>query len=431
VPDVNASAGADGSEWDRVLTAVLEAAHLVSGDDLSAMLDEAVRPVGLSAEVLLSDLDQRQLTPVQPRAAPPAAIDGTVAGRVYQLGEILPATDAHGDRLLWVPMVDGTERIGVIRFGLGPPVRDDLALRQRLWLLAGLMGHVLVSKLAASDRLKQLRTGARLTIATELLWQMLPPRTVATEQFVATALLEPSAQVAGDAYDFSVDTGRVAFAVFDGVGHDITAMRSTTLALAAIRNARRAGETDLIALAAEADRVLLRHGDRRQFVTAALADLTTSTGRLRFLLAGHPAPLLFRDGRFVTELKHPPRPPLGIDLTSRTARATVREVQLQPGDRLLLYSDGVTEARDANRTFFGEKRLIDLTERAHLDRLPAPETLRRLTKAVLAHQDGALQDDLTLLLLDWSTAEVSNLMPSLHATSEVSRRCHGSQPAPD
>jgi serine phosphatase RsbU (regulator of sigma subunit) len=413
---VNASASTDGTGWDRVFATVLEAAHLVTGDGLSAMLDAAVQPLGLSAEVLVSDLDQRQLNPVHPRTTQPVAIDATIPGRAYQLGEILPAADEHGHTLLWVPVVDGTERVGVIRFGLGPGLLDDLALRQRLWLLAGLMGHILVSKLASSDRLKQLRTGTRLTIASELLWQMLPPRTVATEQFVATALLEPSAQVAGDAYDFSIDTDRLAFGVFDGVGHDISATRSTALALTAVRNARRSGQTDLIALAAEADRVLLRHGDRRQFVTAALADLSPATGRLRFLLAGHPAPMLFRHGRFVTELKHPPRPPLGLDLTSPgIADPTVREVQLEPGDRILFYSDGVTEARDANGVFFGEQQLIDLTEKAHLDRLPAPETLRRLTAAVLAHHDGELQDDLTLLLLQWSTADVANLLPTLDA----------------
>jgi serine phosphatase RsbU (regulator of sigma subunit) len=126
--------------------------------------------------------------------------------------------------------------------------------------------------------------------------------------------------------------------------------------------------------------------------------------------------MLFRQGHFVTELQHPPRPPLGLDLASPgTAQPTVREVQLEPGDRLLLYSDGVTEARGANGVFFGEERLIDMTERAHLDRLPAPETLRRLTAAVLTHQHGELQDDLTLLLLEWSSADVLNLMPSVNA----------------
>jgi hypothetical protein len=210
---------------------------------------------------------------------------------------------------------------------------------------------------------------------------------------------------------------QTGFGVFDGVGHDIAATRSTALALTAVRNARRAGVTDLLALAAESDRVLLRHGDRQQFVTAVLADLATATGRLRFLLAGHPAPMLFPQGRFVTELKHPPRPPLGLDLTSLgIAEPTVREVQLEPGDRLLFYSDGVTEARDANGVFFGGTGLIDMTVRAHLDRLPAPETLRRLA-AVLAHRDGELQDDLTLLLLEWSPADVLNLMPSLDPTT--------------
>ncbi|WP_433505411.1 SpoIIE family protein phosphatase [Pseudonocardia halophobica] len=61
--------------------------------------------------------------------------------------------------------------------------------------------------------------------------------------------------------------------------------------------------------------------------------------------------------------------------------------QLEPGDRLLFYSDGTTEARDAQGAFFGENRLIKLTERAAAAELSAPETLRRLGIAVMEHQD--------------------------------------------
>jgi serine phosphatase RsbU (regulator of sigma subunit) len=68
---------------------------------------------------------------------------------------------------------------------------------------------------------------------------------------------------------------------------------------------------------------------------------------------------------------------------------------------LLLYTDGITEARDARGRFFGTDRLIDFAERSGADGLPAPETLRRLAHAVLEHQRGLLQDDATLLMVDW------------------------------
>jgi serine phosphatase RsbU (regulator of sigma subunit) len=103
------------------------------------------------------------------------------------------------------------------------------------------------------------------------------------------------------------------------------------------------------------------------------------------------------------------RPPLGVHARDG---ASVGHVQLEPGDRLLLYSDGVVEARDEQGRFFGENRLIDLTERTEQSRVSAPETLRRLTASVLAHQAGHLQDDATLLMLDWvGSASTSRSRP--------------------
>ncbi len=396
--------------WAAVLARVVDDAHLVTGDRLSVMLNDAVHELGLTTDVLVVDLAQRVLSPMLPYPFPPVQVEGTIAGRVYQLGEILPASDRDGDRLLWVPMLDGTERIGVLRIGLGEDVIDDQDLRKWCWSLAGLMGHILMTKIAYSDRLRGLRANRTLSVPSELLWQLLPPRTFASERIVITALLEPHDQVAGDAYDYAADSTTLDLAVFDAVGHDLQACLTTAVAMTAIRNARRGGETDLAIQADRASRLITEQPGPLRFVTAVLAQLNTETGLLRYLLAGHPPPLLVRGGRVVKELAHPPRRPLGF---APTGAQVIAEEQLEPGDRLLLYSDGVIEARDATGEFFGEQRLIDFTERASLAQLSAPETLRRLTAAVLAHQGGQLQDDATLLMVDWSANAHRRMSPSL------------------
>ena len=77
-------------------------------------------------------------------------------------------------------------------------------------------------------------------------------------------------------------------------------------------------------------------------------------------------------------------------------------MSFEPGDRLLLYTDGVTEARDPSGEMFGVDRLVDFVERHAADRLPVAETVRRLSHAVLDHQGGPPRDDATLMLLEWS-----------------------------
>jgi len=405
-----AAVGVPQVTWEDVLTQIINESHALTGDRLSAMTDRAVRPLGLTAEVLAVDLAQQVLTPVQPRPGVPVAVEGTVAGRAYQFGEIFAGGEGR-ERVLWVPMVDGADRAGVLRIGLGVEADAD-ALRRRCWALSGLLGHILISKVPYSERLRWLRSGASLSASADLMWQLVPPRTFADDGLVVTALLEPWDQVAGDAYDYAVNAGDAFFAVFDGAGHDLQAGHDTSLAITAIRLARRQGVTDLAALAAHADELLAADGGRAQFVTAVLASLDTTSGVLQYLLAGHPPPLLLRGRRSVRELAHPPRTPLGVQ-GAPSEQPTVGHEQLEPGDRLLLYSDGIVEARNAHGEFFGEDRLVDFTQRAELAGLPAPETLRRLTAAVLAHQSGRLQDDATLVLVDWSTDAHRRLFPRL------------------
>jgi hypothetical protein len=403
---------ASGPTWEDAIHRIVDASHLVTGDELSATVDEALRPLGLTAEVLVVDLGQRVLTPVRPEPGPALDVDATLGGRCYQYGEILTGTGDDDERLLWVPVLDGTDRVGVLRVGLGPEVVDDRLLRQRCWTLSGMLGHILVSKFPYGERLRWLQSTGSLTVAAELLWDLLPPRTFATDRLVVTATLEPWDRVAGDAYDYAVNASDAYVAVFDGVGHDVRAGQTTALAIAAIRQARRDGVSDLAALAAHADAVLGAQSGAIAFVTAVLASLDSGTGVLDYVLAGHPPPLLVRRGHAVKALAQPPRLPLGSP-GSPPSRLAVGREQLEPGDRLVLYSDGIVEARNDDGEFFGERRLVEFIERAELDRLPAPETLRRLTAAVLAHQGGRLQDDATLLLVEWSGEAFRRLLPTL------------------
>jgi serine phosphatase RsbU (regulator of sigma subunit) len=200
--------------------------------------------------------------------------------------------------------------------------------------------------------------------------------------------------------------------VFDSVGHDLRASMTTALAITAVRNARRDGVEDLPTIASRADELIAQQPGPLQFATAVLGRLDTITGNLAYLIAGHPPPLLIRQGQVVKELSVEPRLPLGVRVAGAQPVVAGHE-QLEPGDRLLLYSDGVTEARDSSGRFFGEERLIELTEHAAAAELSAPETLRRLGAAVVEHQSGQLQDDATLLMVDWSDVAHLRMFPTV------------------
>jgi phosphoserine phosphatase RsbU/P len=90
----------------------------------------------------------------------------------------------------------------------------------------------------------------------------------------------------------------------------------------------------------------------------------------------------------------------------------VHEEVLEPGDRLMLYSDGVVEAVDAaTGERFGVKRLVDFVARAEAAGEPVPETMRRLAHAVVKHQGDELQDDATQVLLEWRGGELQKMLP--------------------
>jgi len=89
----------------------------------------------------------------------------------------------------------------------------------------------------------------------------------------------------------------------------------------------------------------------------------------------------------------------------------VGDEALEPGDRLLCYTDGAIEARDRDGQPFGLERLVELTERHAAAELAPSEIVRRLSHAVLAHQQGQLRDDATLLLVEWNPNAARRTLP--------------------
>jgi serine phosphatase RsbU (regulator of sigma subunit) len=237
------------------------------------------------------------------------------------------------------------------------------------------------------------------TVASELLHQILPPLTFACEGFVVSGLLQPAYDVAADAFDYSVVHDVAHLAVLDATGHDLDGTLLAAVALTGYRNTRREGH-GLYESARVMDELVATHGRGERYATGILAELELSSGRLRYLNAGHPAPLLLRGGHVVKHLDQGRRVLFGLG--DRQVR--IAEESLEPGDRIVFYTDGVTEARDTAGHFFGLDRLVERLERAAAARQPAPETLRRISHDVLDHQGGTLQDDATLLIAEWATS---------------------------
>ncbi|MHA6758373.1 PP2C family protein-serine/threonine phosphatase [Streptacidiphilus sp. PAMC 29251] len=238
-----------------------------------------------------------------------------------------------------------------------------------------------------------------MSLPAEMLRAFLPPRTLATERVVSTAVLEPAYDLGGDAFDHSLNNGVLHAAVVDAMGHDLASGVTSALALAACRNARRNG-ADLPHLVATIDETLARWLPDR-YATGIMLRLALDTGLLEWSNCGHPPPLLIRHQTVVPDaLTRPSELPMGLSTLFKQPRAT-HSTTLEPGDRVLLYTDGVIEAKGAQGELFGLDRFAEYVIRATAAGAPAPEVLRRLVHALLASKDSNLTDDATIMMIEW------------------------------
>jgi hypothetical protein len=344
------------------------------------------------ARFYLVDYSQHTLQPLASPGCRPLSVDTSTAGRAYRCMTRVEGTE-HGRRRLWLPLLNHGSRLGVLGVELADGDLVSPALERRL---ADLVAMILVSIGDFTDQAPRARRAAPLELATEVRWDLLPSLTLMSGSLSIAGILEPAYEVAGDAFDYALNGDLAELAVLDAVGHGLEAARIVTLSTGAYRHLRRE-HAGLVETYRQIDKVLLDEFLAEKFVAAHLVELDVASGRLSWIAAGQPPPLLLRNGR-THDLPGAVSTPMGMGLALEPVTTTRT---LEPGDMLLFFSDGVTEARSSGGHVLGRRLLADLFARCAQSNEPAPEMVRRLVHAVLDHVGAPLRDDATIVLLQW------------------------------
>ncbi|WP_373299496.1 PP2C family protein-serine/threonine phosphatase [Streptomyces poonensis] len=365
--------------------------------DLSTAVARCSRALGLQHSVVyLVDLQQRQLIPLTDVASP-LPVDDSLAGWTYRTQSLRVEESETGGITAWLPLVDNAERLGVL--AVHAPSLTPVSLR-RGRALAALLAMMITSKRAYKDSFVRLTRTERMQLPAEMLRAFLPPRTIGTAHVVSTAVLEPAYEIGGDAFDHSLTETTLCATVLDAMGHDLASGLTSAVALAACRNARRSG-AELPELVRCVDEALAQWLPDR-FCTGVFTQLDLATGVLRWSNCGHPTPLLIRDEQLMVDaMVRDADPPMGLPSRLASRPRQTHEIVLEPGDRVLMYTDGVTEARRRDGGEFGLELFADYVIRAMAGGELPSESLRRLIHSIIDNKSNRLQDDATILMLQW------------------------------
>jgi hypothetical protein len=377
----------------RALTEMYRIAHVVPPASVVDVVQVACDLVGArSGRLYVADYGLRSLREFGPDGpiGPSIVIEGTLAGRVFADGEMLAS--GSDPTVLRVPLIDGTERIGIVEFDfdhwdgiphLLPPV-------------VMVVVSVLLMKSRYTDAWVRCRRAQPLSAAAEVQWALLPPLAATTADVAVAGILEPAYSIGGDSFDYALNERQLQFAIVDAMGHGMSAVLMSAASINGLRNIRREGGR-LTDGYEHVDRLLIEHFGDSRYVTGQFGSLDYDTGVLRWINAGHPLPLLVRNGSFAGPLSCPPSMPMGLG----GPVVHVAEDALQAGDRVLFYTDGITESKSPDGEPFGGERLADYLVRATHDRVPVAETVRRLSANVLSFVLGGLNDDATMFLVEY------------------------------
>jgi serine phosphatase RsbU (regulator of sigma subunit) len=366
-------------------------------DDIPALAAAAAD--AHAATVYIADYSQQHLRPLPGGAEPSSVtIEGSTLGAVFQSG------DAHFDEMqIALPLVEERDRIGVLvlRYEGDASASLDLAEAVRNALVL-----ILVSKRRYTDTTLRARRAQPLTTAAEMQWDLLPPLACRASAASIAGILEPAYSTGGDSFDFAVNGDLLEFIVVDAVGHGMSAVLKSIAAITTYRNVRREGG-GLTAAYDAIGRVMIDQFGESFYVTGLIGSLRMSTGELTWVNAGHPQPLLIRDGSAEHALWCAPSLPMGLGGTVRDMQSIV----LQPGDRLLVYTDGAVDRRGSRQPAPYLAALTDRVVAATVHGMGLEETLRQLIRSVLESCDDNLDDDASLVLLERTNSAATSPHP--------------------
>jgi sigma-B regulation protein RsbU (phosphoserine phosphatase) len=264
------------------------------------------------------------------------------------------------------------------------------------------------------DSQEKRRMDEQLAIAREIQQALLPNPKKDLPFVRACSQNLPCHEVGGDYFDyFDLDAGKFGFALGDVAGKGMAAALLTSM-IQGMFSAQNLLDAPLPVVISNINRNLARRGTGNRFVTFFFGILDAE-GNCTYVNAGHNPPLLLRSDGSLTELKEGGGLVLGLFATAQYESRTIR---LQPGDHLILFTDGVLEARNTAGEEFAQERLCAvLSQNA---RATAPEILTRLREAVLGFSANAPQhDDITMMVLGYREEEV---MGAGLTASSVSQR---------
>lgn len=228
------------------------------------------------------------------------------------------------------------------------------------------------------------------------------------------AKLIPAREVGGDLYDFFIEDGNLYFIVGDVSGKGIPASLVMAVTCRVFRTVAKY-LNDPAKIVSSVNNSLADSNDSNMFCTFFMGILNLKSGLMRYCNAGHNAPIIIKHNGQVEMMELIPNIPLGVFMNFPYQ---AQEMTIEPGTRVFLYSDGVTEAENCDKQFFTESRLMKSLEKCH-GKAPY-EVVQSVLDDLAQHVNGAGQsDDIIAMCLKYDSSKMESMCKTLVMKNEV------------